>query len=106
MPGRAVQQSNFAAATGRCGAERHCLNTPQLLFVTCHHIGVGTATNKGGCATASRPWAPATDRPGGEETALLKRCGCCSSGVSENDKRYRHHQPASTLLRMLAGTYP
>jgi len=75
MPGRAVQQSNFAAATGRCGAERHCLNTPQLLFVTCHHIGVGTATNKGGCATASRTWA---QQP---STGLEAKRQPCSSGV-------------------------
>lgn len=97
MPGRAIQQSDFAAATGRCGAERHCLDTPQLLSVTCHHIGVGTAANKGGCATASR--SKSQQPPTGleaKETALRKRCGWCCIGPGENDKRYRHHQPTSS----------
>ncbi len=53
-----------AAATGRCGAERHCLHTPRLQPADCHHVGVGTAANEGGranslpgrCQQPSRTW--------------------------------------------------
>jgi hypothetical protein len=48
----------------RCGAERHCLRTPQPQPADCHHVGVGTAANEGGranslpgrCQQPSRTW--------------------------------------------------
>ena len=57
-----------AAATGRCGAERHCLRTPQPATGTaCHHVGVGTAGTAGRRATTGQTAA------GEHQTSMQRR---------------------------------
>ena len=63
----------------------------------CHHVGVGTAGTAGRCATTSQTVASIQPRRRGEQTAFttFEPSGEAYIGSGENDKRYRHHQPAS-----------
>ncbi len=71
----------------------------------CHHVGVGTAGSAGRCATTRQTLASEQPglRYGGDQSATISRLTSSSFsslqvrhiGSGENDKRYRHHQPAS-----------
>jgi hypothetical protein len=71
----------------------------------CHHVGVGTAETAGRCATTSQTVASEQPRLRyrGDQSAFrnAQPSGEAYIGSGHNDKRYRHHQPASRERRGL-----
>ena len=96
MPGACDTARKTAAATGRCGAERHCPRTPRPALAACHHVGVARRS-EGGALKPARPDADDIQDLEAKRQPTHKSRGWSCVWPGENDKRYRHHHLTSKI---------